>query len=182
MANKKKYIITAITLGVIAATSGTIIGLSNLATRDKIAQNELDKINNGIVEIFGKNTSINEEFDANGQKYVVKGYSIKGGETADKRYAFKTTGTNSYGKITLLIGFEQYANMNTDEFFFVKLSIIVDEQTFSSILEEKYINPLNTEGESKLSDVDCGATYGAKLVKSMVDEARDYVNANFKNE
>ena len=181
MANKKKYIITAITLGVITATSGAIIGLSNLATRDKIAQNELDKINNGIVEIFGKNTSIDEEFDANGQKYVVKGYSIKGGETADKRYAFKTTGANSYGKITLLVGFEQYANMNTKEFFFVKLSIVVDEQTFSTKLEDDYINPLNN-GEKQLGDVVCGATYGAKLVKSMVDEARDYVNTNFINE
>ena len=41
---KKHYIITAITLGLIAASSAVLIGVTNLITAKKIEQNEVMKI------------------------------------------------------------------------------------------------------------------------------------------
>ena len=48
MSDKKKYIVTAITLGVIAAGSAALIGVTNLVTRDQIATNERNRFNNLI--------------------------------------------------------------------------------------------------------------------------------------
>ena len=59
--NAKKYIITAVTLGVIAAASAGLIGLTNLFTAKQIALNEQKRIKAGIVEIFADDTEILEE-------------------------------------------------------------------------------------------------------------------------
>ena len=46
---------------------------------------------------------------------------------------------------------------------------------------ENYIDPLNKNPKDpkRLDDVSCGATYGAKLVRDMVTEAKEVVNKGF---
>ena len=160
---KKHYLITALTLGVIAASSAAIIGLTNMITRDRIAQNEQNKINSGIAAIFGENAKANEQKSLKeAYKYVQYYYDVKdGGEMLG--YAFKTSGSNMYGKISLMIGF-YYATEA-----FKGLSIVVNEQTYATTLVDNYINPVNG-GTREVEDVYCGATYGAKLVRDMIDE------------
>ena len=166
MANVKKYLLTAVTLGAIAMASGLLIGATNLITKDRIAQNEKNKINNGIVEIFGNNASVKEQNKVDGDyEYVVERYAVQENNVISG-YAFRTTGSNMYGKISLIIGF------TSDQYIFKGLSIIANEQTYASTLVENYINPLNG-GIQDVADVSCGATYGAKLVRDMVNEAQE---------
>lgn len=170
MPNTKKYILTAITLGVIGAASAAIIGVTNMITRDKIAQNEVDKVNAGITEIFGQNTAILEEHTAEEAglkteyKYVSYLYDVKDSNGNNIGTAFKTSGSNMYGKITLLVGYLK------EDITFSGVSIITNEQTYATTLVDNYINPLNG-GTRDVDDVSCGATYGAKLVRDMVNEA-----------
>lgn len=169
MSDKKRYIITAVTLGLIAAVSGGLIGLVNLLTKNQIIQNEKNKINAGISEIFAdeiEEIAIDKEEEISGYKYVNTIYSLSNTDVV----AFRTTGSNMYGKISLLVGYHNYAN-STDPIF-SGLVMIVDEQTYATTLEENYIDPLNKD-ERDLSDVSCGATYGAKLVRAMVEEAKE---------
>ena len=53
MASKKHYILTAVTLGAIAAASAALIGLTNLLTKKQIQKNELNSFNAGITALFG---------------------------------------------------------------------------------------------------------------------------------
>ena len=180
MADKKKYIITSVTLGAIAAVSAGLIGLTNLLTRDQIAANATKKINSGISEIFGKNASISQELAykdsglTGDYKYIEYVYSVSDDTNQDLGYAFKTTGSNMYGKISLIIGF------GGNDHSFLGLSIVVNEQTYASTLVDKYINPLN-DGTRELDDVTCGATYGAKLVKEMVDISKSAAEELWKD-
>ena len=169
MSNMKKYLITAITLGTIAMCGGLLIGATNLITKERIAQNEKNKINNGIKDIFGNSASVNKEetIDSDFQ-YVTKRYLVNENDLLTG-YAFQTTGSNMYGKISLIIGF------TADECIFKGLSIIVNEQTYATTLVENYINPLNAN-ERDYEDVSCGATYGASLVRDMIDEASKVAN------
>ena len=174
MGNKKHYIVTAITLGLIAASSAGLIGLANLITRDRIAQNEIDKVNAGIKEIFGDNASIFEEKTqkeagfAGDYKYLSSYYIVNNGDDA-AGIAFRTNGSNMYGKISLLIGYSG-ATHNLMGF-----TVVVNEQTYATTLEENYIVPVN-EGKRDYEDVSCGATYGAKLIRDMVNEAEQAAN------
>ena len=167
MSNKKKYIITAVTLGAIAACSGALIGVTNLVTKDRIAQNEKNKINAGIVEIFGENASIWSSGKIENHKYVKEEY-IVGINGYASAFAYKTTGSNAYGKISMIVGFDNSCQ-------FVGVYMISDEQTYASTLEDNYITSIN--GGGNIDDVKCGATYGATLVKEMINDAQSCVDA-----
>ena len=106
MPSKKHYIITAITLGAIAAVSAGIIGLTNLITKGPIAKNEKARIQKGISEIFGENAEIVGEFEIKDSiySYLVYGYEIKNDESGLDKYAIRTSGYNTYGKVSLLVG------------------------------------------------------------------------------
>ena len=167
----KKYVITSITLGVIAAVSAGLIGVTNLLTRGAIADNAKRKINSGISEIYGKSATILQEFNKKDSgltgeyKYVENVYQIGKEDKSEIGYAFRTTGSNMYGKVSLIIGFDGDSS-------FLGLSIVINEQTYASTLVENYIEPLN-EDKISIDDVSCGATYGAKLVRDMVNEAKN---------
>lgn len=166
--DKKKYIITSVTLGAIAASSALLIALANLATSKRIAENEQKKVLAGIQEIFGecqisKDQSVSEfEFTVSYQ-YIERVYTVTNMSDVEIGLAFRTTGSNAYGKISLLVGYDK-ATTN-----FKKMYVVVDEQTYNTELEENYISPVNN-GEYD-TDVHCGATFGAKLVKAMLDES-----------
>ncbi|MCR4879691.1 MAG: hypothetical protein K5906_01885 [Bacilli bacterium] len=171
MSNKKHYIVTSITLGLIAAASGLLIAGTNLITKDRIAQNEKDKVSNGIKAIFNQNTVKVEEFTLENAglsgeyKYVNYLYNVNDSADTNLGVALRTTGSNMYGKISLIVGF------TVSDHAFKNLSVVVNEQTYATTLVDNYINPLNG-GTRDLEDVSCGATYGAKLVRDMVKEAK----------
>ena len=167
MANAKKYILTAITLGLIAASGALLIAGTNMITKDRIAENEQKSINNGIATIYGGNVSVKEtnNIDGNTYEYVTVRYSIVDDNDAPMGYAFRTDGSNNYGKISLIIGFDNAC-------VYKGLSVIANEQSFASTLKKGYLDEIK-DGSKTIDDVSvsCGATYGAKLVRAMVEEA-----------
>ena len=177
--NVKKYIVTAITLGAIAMTSGLLVAGTNLITRGRIDEYEKSQINNGIQNIFDNYenahyTSVDGiERNKTTNRYVTNVYyvyGIKEGETDETfaGWAFKTIGSNNYGKVSLMIGF------NADRVY-KNISVVTNEQSFASTLKKKYIIKVQA-GEREVADVSCGATYGAKLVRDMVTCAQTMVS------
>ena len=178
MSNIKKYLVTAVILGSIAMGSGLLIGATNLVTRGPIAEYEKNQINNGIKEIFSGHEHIHYSNDQEvevdkSNPYVTHVYYVYDGtnendyDNAFVGYAIKTEGSNNYGKIALIIGFNSSA-------FYTNMSVVKNEQSFASTLNRKYITKVKA-GEREIDDVSCGATYGAKLIRDMVNNAEDYI-------
>ena len=172
--NAKKYILTAVTLGLIAASGALLIAGANMITRDRIAENEQKSITNGIATIFGDGVSKEEcELptlpDGKEYTYITTCYEVKDADDFIAGYAFRTDGSNNYGKISLIIGF------NTGVAY-KGLSVIANEQSFASTLKKGYLDKIK-DGSKTIHDpevsVSCGATYGAQLVRAMVQEAED---------
>ena len=166
MANTKKYILTSVILGSIAAVAAGLIALTNLVTEKKIAQNEQNSVVTGIKKIFGDSAKVKSEKDLDGHQYTVYLYEVENSNNEFLGYAFKGEGSNMYGKISLLAGFDGVTHD------FTKLYLISNEQSYASTLVENYVTPLNSNSRD-LEDVTCGATYGAKLVRDMVNEASE---------
>ena len=172
MGNAKKYILTSITLGLIAASGALLIAGTNMITKDRIAENEQKSINNGIVTIFGDPYFSNDDYDVDNYQYVKHVYVVKNSFSSfitPDGYAFLTTGSNNYGKISLIIGFDSSC-------VYRGLSVIANEQSFASTLKKGYLDEIK-DGNKTVDDVSvsCGATYGAKLVREMVNEAKKAV-------
>lgn len=174
MANVKHYVITSITLGAIAAVSALAIGASNLITKERITANAKKKINDSIVALFGEGSSIKEEISTEnkGYKYIEKIYVVGTSNDNLIGYGFQTTGSNMYGKISLMVGYDT-------SIAFKGVYEIVNEQTYASTLQDNYIIPINNN-QHDIDDVSCGATYGATLVRDMVYEAKSAVESLVK--
>ena len=178
MSHTKKYILTSITLGTIAAISAGLIALTYLATHKKIDENNTLEFEKGITAIFKdyQYDSVSEVEGVNfGESKTAKAcYKVQNGESL-VGYVLKSEGSNSYGKITMLSGFK------AETFDFISLHLISNEQSYASTLQKKYINPIK-EGEKDIYSTEqtsCGATRGAELVQSMVLDAQYLVNLNF---
>ncbi len=174
--DKKHLVITSITLGLIAAASGALIGVTNVITKGPIEQSKIERINKGIHEIFGESSKIKEESDiqksqfAGEYQYLTYVYTVSDNSDTVIGYAFMANGSNNFGKISLLAGFTSTA-------IYKSVYMIADEQTFASTLEDEYIAYIN-QGDYETVDVHCGATYGATLVKAMIDEAKKAVTGS----
>ena len=179
MPNVKKYLMTSIILGSIAMASGLLIGATNLVTSGPIAEYEQTQINNGIKEVFKGYDNIHyakdedvEQTDEN--KYVTHVYYVYDGVNENDEnntfvgWAFKTEGSNSYGKVALIVGFN-------NEAIYKNLSVVKNEQSFASTLKKKYLTKVQNK-ECEIADVSCGATFGAKLVRDMVNNAQEVAN------
>ena len=172
--NAKKYIITAVTLGVIAAASAGLIGLTNLLTAKQIQKNEQNKIKAGIVEIFADDAEILEEKAISDKSLKYTNYEY----TLNKGVAYRTTGSNMYGKISMLVGYVYMIRPGDTEgdYLFAGIYLITNEQTYASTLNENYVTPLNND-DIKYDDVKCGATYGATLIRDMIEETNNIIGA-----
>jgi Na+-translocating ferredoxin:NAD+ oxidoreductase RnfG subunit len=174
--NVKKYILTAIILGSIAAVAGGAVALTNLLTEKKIKQNEDNKLIVGVQEIFhNERAKVNpdDEIKLSDYTYTVSYYEVKDENDTFIGYAFKSSGSNMYGKISLISGFDAVTHN------FMSVSLLNNEQTYATTLVNKYVTPLNNN-KRELDDVSCGATYGAKLVRDMVNEASEVANSLWK--
>lgn len=171
MSNMKKYILTAVTLGSIAAVSALLIGLVNLATADTIKKNDANKIKDGLAQIYSGATFSEENKIDKGDKYkYLESYYVATKDNSQAGYVFQTSGKNDYGSISMLVGISNDYTIN-------KYYLISDEQSFATDLEDNYVNPFNN-GQKEYDDVTCGATYGAKLIKAMAEEASTWAQEN----
>lgn len=174
MFNKKHIIMTGIILASIAAGSGALIGLTNLLTKNIIANSEEKKVKEGLAYIYGEDMTYSGAIDIkkdDNSNYLDCYYTaVKNDELHG--YIFKASGSNMYGKISLLVGISPYMSID-------RISLIIDEQTYASTLEEEYIDKYNN-GDVPFDEVDvkCGATYGATLVKNMVNQAKSWATNN----
>lgn len=171
MSNVKKYVLTSVILGTIAMCAGALIGVTNLITKDKITKNEQEKVASGLAVIYKVDEVVikdekdysKDEKEAQNLDYVEHSYTIA--DVSDKAlgFAFRTSGYNDYGKITLIVGFDMAGTR-------LGVSVITNEQSFASKLRKGYINPLENN-QIDYTDIQCGATYGAKLIRDMIDDA-----------
>jgi hypothetical protein len=165
----KKPLIVGGTLALIAGISALLIGLTNSLTASKIVANEENKVTDGLKKVYS-NASFGEVVNLENKTYCVSYWtaSENGNEIG---YVYKTSGKNSYGTVTMLIGINENASLGT-------IALLTNTETYAGTLEDNYVSPYNS-GDSKdsdIEDVSCGATFGAKLVRSMAKEAQ----ADFK--
>jgi len=169
MSNSKKYIVTSLTLCAIGAVSAIAIAGTNLLTKNKIAENNAKSQNNALSVIFDDAKSYSEEktdFKYTDSSYLVKYYNAYDQSNAELGYIYYVDGRNAYGEISMMVGINEEG--------IGQFSIVTNTQSFASTLEDNYITPIKN-GDKTINDVSCGATYGAKLIRSMAYEANyDY--------
>lgn len=165
----KKNILIAVILCLIAGLSGLAIAGVNKWTAPIIEENERVKETKLYKEIFetydDKFSMIKEDNFIN--KAVLKRVIAYNSQGERLGYIYKVKGKNSYGAIVLLIGIDASNKL-------VKVEFLTNEQSYSTIVfghvTNNYVPGLEYEDVANI-DTTCGATYGAKTVKELVEIA-----------
>jgi len=159
---KKIYIKTAIVLASICAVCGIAIGAVNEVTAPIIAQNKIDKENKALKEIC-PNGEFKELLIDKAFTYVKKVYSVTNADVKTRIYTLE--GKNAYGTIGLMAGLKENGVI-------FKVVTMQNTESYGSTVDD-FISATFSKSVSNVSDIDvkCGATYGAKLVRDMLNEA-----------
>ena len=160
----KHYLYVGLILASIGVLAAALIVGTNLITKDRIAQNEIAAKNKAMGEVFNDAT-FGDEVKIEGVEYLVS-YSdaSRGNEALGSVYY--TTGKNLYGSISMMVGIYTTGEIG-------HISLVENTESYASTIEDEYLYPYN-DGTRQLEDVKCGATYGAKLIKSMAEAAQNH--------
>ena len=161
------YLKTALVLTLITAICAALIAIVNIPTSEKIIENAREKKERLCQEIFADYSidaspeAITSGFES---EYIVEKIEAYDSSSNFLGYIYTVKGNNSYGAIELLVGISSDGTLVSVEF-------ITNGQSFSSETEAhvngSYVSGLDSTEVNNI-DVNCGATYAAKLVKELV--------------
>lgn len=154
-----------------AAIGGVSVALVNVFTEPMIAANKAEKEAKGLKKVFGESSLIDTkegkvEINDPDYKYLSCYWEVDHGSTGR---IYSVSGTNSYGSVSLLVGL-------TPSYSLYNVVVMENTESYATTLTDNYLNPLigSTDKDEKLDSVKCGATYGAKLVRDMVNQAKEH--------
>ncbi|MCH3910071.1 MAG: hypothetical protein LKF75_00630 [Bacilli bacterium] len=163
-------------LAAICGASALLITLSNVIASPIIKANEEAKISTAIDFIYPSKAALSDKIEISGGSYVTGYYNVYGDTSKSDLLGtcFAGVGSNSYGEISLLVGVSGDKTSPT----LGKVYLINDEQTKKTELEDVYLDRYNNSpSTTTLANTSSGATYGAKLIKSIVEESLTYYSS-----
>lgn len=175
-ANARKYLKVGLVLGAIGAVSALLITTLNLVTAPAIAKNEAESKEEGLKVIFPSLERYDADVALSG-KYLTS-YNVCYDADGEVGYVYAATGSSGVVKTTkILVGISG----TSGDVQLGKVYFITNGATgaYGNKVVNNYVNPYNADpSEDTLGETTCGATIVAKLVQSMVLEAKDaYVAA-----
>ena len=180
----KKDILHCLKVGGILCAIGSIsallIAATNMLTSGAISKHEKEREEKALKEVFiDKDGIVPNDLDSKYQKLLCY-WNPKSSDEIDDidnkyGYVFKTEGSdkNNYGTITMLV-------VINNDYSFGRISIIKNSESYATTVQKDYVDQYNA-GNRLLTDVTCGATYGATVIKEMAESASNYVKEVLNN-
>ena len=169
----KTVFIIAITLMLVSGISGALIVCLNHFTEPIIEENNKRIEQEKLAQIYQDATFTKVE-NVSGVDVLYEAH--QNNELVG--YVYKVSGKNAYGAISLLVG------INPDGL--IKRSVMLENtESFATEVNNHFASSYHEDmslAEVDSVDVKCGATYGAKLVKELINQALNHFEANYKKE
>ena len=166
----KPVLKTASVLTIIASCGALLIAGANMLTKPIIERNNAIKEANGLQQVFGQDAIFGEPKNIENAANLSKFYPVEysGGEGR----VYKASGRNGYGEIDMLIGLKS-------DYSLYNFYVLYNGQSYAGTLQENYLVPLAnaSDKDAAYNNVSCGATFGAKLVKKLVDASKEHYKA-----
>ena len=163
------YLKTGAILASIAGVSSLLIASLNLLTGPRISENKANKEMSGLTIVF-PDAKVGEGVEEGLDDFstLKKYWPVELGDGGNARI-YSASDKNGYGAVSLLIGIY-------DNFALGNMVILENTETYGQTLRQNYIAIYEAattpeERETALNNVSCGATYGAKLIKGMANQA-----------
>lgn len=183
-----KYLKISAVLASIALVCALIIAAMNLLTSPIIAKNNAESEQKTILSIYESyDQEKSQTFDGPFGNYIESKILAKDKDGNELGYVYKVSGKNAYGNISLMVAIKdgkvyQIEFLENGQSFASTVDKHVSENYPSSAKKsielgfsseaKRFEGELSKEDVADI-DVSCGATYGAKLVRELVNAALD---------
>ena len=195
----KNYFRIAAVLGAITLVCAVVLALMNMLTSPIIANNNdktkletIQKIYSDYDSEKSKDYETDEIIDLDLADEVVDVVRVNNSNGDLKGYVFTVSGKNAYGIISLMVAISKDTNGNN---VVHQVEFLENGQSFASTVDDHVRSSYHTSDKNALvldpyssgnkvvigdltedqipndDQVQCGATYGAKLVRSLVEAA-----------
>ncbi len=195
----KNYFRISAVLGAITLVCAVVLALMNMLTSPIIANNNdktkletIQKIYSDYDSEKSKDYETDEIIDLDLADEVVDVVRVNNSNGDLKGYVFTVSGKNAYGIISLMVAISKDTNGNN---VVHQVEFLENGQSFASTVDEHVRSSYHTSDKNALvldpyssgnkvvigdltedqipndDQVQCGATYGAKLVRSLVEAA-----------
>ena len=195
----KNYFRISAVLGAITLVCAVVLALMNMLTSPIIANNNdktkletIQKIYSDYDSEKSKDYKTDEIIDLDLASEVVDVVRVNNSNGDLKGYVFTVSGKNAYGIISLMVAISKDTNGNN---VVHQVEFLENGQSFASTVDEHVRSSYHTSDKNALvldpyssgnkvvigdltedqipndDQVQCGATYGAKLVRSLVEAA-----------
>lgn len=166
----KPVLKTALVLTIIASCGALLIAGANMLTKPIIERNDAAKEQAGMQMVFGNNATFGEPQKIENNADLSRFYPVSYDEGEGRLY--KASGRNGYGEIDMLIGLKS-------DYSLYNFYVLYNGQSYAGTLQENYLVPLSnaSDKDAAYNNVSCGATFGAKLVKKLVDASKEHYKA-----
>lgn len=157
-------------LAALCGVLGLVIAGGDLLTRNTIAANKVKKEQDGLRKVYGDNAEFSEAVEVKDDVYASIGkywtVKIQGDEVGR---VYSTSGTNSYGTVSLLVGVNKNYSLGN-------IVVLENTESYAATLEEKYLDVYKNaeDKESVVDNVKCGATFGASMCRDMIKAAQNH--------
>lgn len=169
-----KYLHLTLVLFIISALSGILLGATNLLTKDKIAENQRIKIENGIKQIFPDASYRNYEGFEKG-KILLNLYEVLDENEEVIGYVFNVNGPKAMDEINALVGIDVEGKITGIAFIKVTETKGIGDVIMKKSFYEQYL------GEPKASyDTIAGSTISTRSMNEAVMEAQKYFQEHLK--
>ncbi len=156
-------------LGGLCAVLALAIAGTDLLTKDRIAKNAAEKEANGLRQVFSlEGLEFSEAVEVNDDDFpTLKKYYTVTLNDAEYGRVYSTAGKNAYGDVALLVGLQADYSLS-------RIYVLTNTESYGPTLKDEYLDPYNEaeDKESAVTEVKCGATYGAKLCRDMILESK----------
>lgn len=166
----------AIVLVVIGAISGFTIYSANLVTKDKIAQNMIEKERGYYRELFYLDDDAEITFETNDftDQEIAQEIVLYDANDQIIGYIYKGTDKNNYGEVIVLLGITPDGKISN-----VVISSTTNTPTFVKVIKNDYLAPFNDQDVNNITvDGNTGATYTYTSVVEIVESASSYFLEN----
>lgn len=162
---KRAFGVGGFLAGLCAVLALSIAG-ADIITKDIIAKNKIEKENAGLKKVFASGEY--GEAKTLGEGYLQKYWTVTSSNEELGR-VYSASGKNAYGNVSLLVGI--YA-----DFSLGNIVVLENTESYGQTLEDGYLEPYQnaTDKEAVVDQVNCGATYGAKLCRDMIRAAQEH--------
>ena len=170
----KQYLKVALVLMLITSVCAVLIALLNTVTAPIIEKNAYEKEQNTLSVMFSDAEFTEVEHNNRYQEVEKKFVAKSKADGSELGYVYIVSGKNAYGMIRLMVGVKDNKA--------IKVEVMDNTESFKKavntfINDKVKPNELSSDDASNL-DVKCGATYGAKLVQSLIKVALEEGGAN----